>query len=78
MGNNNKSDIEYLLKHGQVNSYAVDDVLTHTDTKRQSSFWTELQDFTVRPLVILKQLQSSMAVMGEKWGRINNIVVTPQ
>ena len=45
MGNNNKSDIEYLFKPDQVNNYAVDDVLTHPDTsKMQASFWTELQD----------------------------------
>ena len=42
---NNKSDIEYIFKHGQVNHYAVDDVINHPDTtKRESSFWTELQD----------------------------------
>ena len=45
MGNNNKSEIEYLFKQGQVNNYAVDDVLKHPNTsKTQSSFWTELQD----------------------------------
>ena len=31
MGNNNKSDIEYHFKHGQVNNYAVDDVLNNPD-----------------------------------------------
>ena len=44
MGNNNKSDIEYIFKHGQVNNYAVDYVLNHPVTKIQLSFWTELQD----------------------------------
>ena len=34
MDNNNKSDIEYLFKHGQVNNYAVDYVLNHPDTSR--------------------------------------------
>lgn len=38
-GNNIKSDIEYLCKHGQVNNYAVDYVLHHPDiSKIQSSF----------------------------------------
>jgi hypothetical protein len=37
-----------------------------------------IRDVTMRPLVILKQLQSSMDVMGENWGWINNIVVTPR
>ena len=42
---NNKSDIEYIFKHGQVNKYAVEDVSNKPDTsKKQSSFWTELQD----------------------------------
>ena len=45
MGNNNKSDIEYIFLHGQINNYAVDDVLNQPDTSNmQSSFWTELQD----------------------------------
>ena len=45
MGNNNKSDIEYVFKHGQVNNDAVDDVLNHPDTSTmQSSFCTEMQD----------------------------------
>ena len=46
MANNlKKSDIKYNFKHGQVNNYAVDDVLNHPDTsKMQSFFWTELQD----------------------------------
>jgi hypothetical protein len=44
-GKNNKSDIEYIFKHGQVNKYAVEDVSNNPDTtKKQSSFWTELQD----------------------------------
>ena len=45
MGSNNKSDIEYIFKYGQINNYAVDHVLNHPDTsKMQSSFWSELQD----------------------------------
>ena len=45
MGSNNKSDIEYIFKHGQVSNYAMDDVLHHSDTSTMhSSFWTELQD----------------------------------
>jgi hypothetical protein len=32
MGNNNKSDIEYLFKHDQVNNDGVDDELNHPDT----------------------------------------------
>jgi hypothetical protein len=34
-----------------------------------------LRDFI---MVTLQQLQSLMAVIGENWGWINNIVVTPQ
>ena len=37
-----------------------------------------LRDFTMRPMVILKQFQSLMAVIRENLEWINNIVVTPQ
>jgi hypothetical protein len=66
MGNNNKSDFEYLFNHGQVNNYAVDDVLNHRPSELRCSTGMKLiRDVTMRPLVILKQLQSSMDVMGE-------------
>ena len=44
MGNNNKSDIEYIFKHGQGNNYAVDDVLNHPDTSKMQKSLIELQD----------------------------------
>jgi hypothetical protein len=45
MGNNNKSDISYIFKHGQVNYYAADYILNHPDAlKLLLPFWTELQD----------------------------------
>ena len=50
MVNNNKSDIEYLFKHGQVNNYAVGYVLNHPDTSNmQLSFWIKLQDRNETP-----------------------------
>jgi hypothetical protein len=70
MGISNKSDIEYLFNHGQVNNYGIE--LSCTTGRKL------LRDVTMRPLVILKQLQRSMAVMGANSGWINNIVVNPQ
>jgi hypothetical protein len=48
----------------------VGDILNYRDTSKiQSSFRSELEnllrDVAMRPLVILKQLLSSVAVMGE-------------
>jgi hypothetical protein len=43
MGNNNKSDIEYIFKNGQVNNDTVDDVLNHPDTSKMQKSLIELQ-----------------------------------
>ena len=86
MGNINKLDIEYLIKHGQVNNYAVDDILNHPNkTKMQSSFWTELQDRQEtaqgchhEAIGHFKTATEVNGCDGRNWGWINNIIVIPQ
>ena len=68
-----KANIEYPFEHGKVINDTLDGVSIHpVTTKIQASFLTQLQermkplrDFTMRPMVSLKQLQSLMAVIGE-------------
>jgi hypothetical protein len=68
-----KAHIEYLFEHDEVIKYTLDGVSTHpVTTKIQASFLTQLRrgrkplrDFTRRPMMTLKQLQSLMAVIGE-------------
>ena len=71
MGKNKKADIEYPFEHGEVINYRRPSKLSCRRERKP------LIDFTMRPMVTLKQLQLLMAVIGENWGRLNNIVVTP-
>ena len=63
---------EYPFEHGEVIHYTLDGVSIHpVNTKIQVFFLTcrrgkiQLRDFTMRPMVTLKQLHSLMAVIGE-------------
>jgi hypothetical protein len=80
-----KAEVESLFEHGEVINYTLDGVSIHPVTKdtgvRPNSIAGEegnRSDFTMRPMVTLKQLQSLMAVIGENGGWINYIVATPQ
>ena len=80
--------IEYPFEHGEVTNDTLDGVLIHpVNTTIQASFLTQLperketdQGFHHEANGDFKtvSLQSLMAVIGENWGWINNIVVTPQ
>jgi hypothetical protein len=58
-----KADIEYPFEHGEVINYTLDGVSIHpVTTKIQASYLTQLPDrkvtlwdFTMRPMVTLKQ-----------------------
>jgi hypothetical protein len=61
------ADIEFPFEHGEFINNTLDGVSIHpVSTKTQASFLTQLPerketahgDFTMRPTVILKQLQS--------------------
>jgi hypothetical protein len=67
--NKNNSDIDYPFEDGEVINYTLDCVsILPVTTKVQASFLTQLplRDFTMRPMVTLKQLQSLVAVIREK------------
>ena len=76
-----KADVEYPVEHGEVINYTLDGV---SITKIQASFLScrrgrkPLKNFIMNTMVTLKQLQSLMAAMGDNWGWVDNIVVTPQ
>jgi hypothetical protein len=68
MGKTKKADIEYPFEHGEVINYSS------VTTKIQTPFLPQLpggrrqlMDFTMRPMVTLKQLQGLKAVIGENW-----------
>jgi hypothetical protein len=64
-----RADIEYPFEHGEIMNYTLGDISIHpVTTKIQASFLTQLPERNFRPMVTLKQLQSLMAVIGEKDG----------
>ena len=85
-----KTDIEYPFKDGEAINYTLDGVSIHpVATQIEASFLTPLMerketaqgfhredngDF--KPVRV--KIQSKMAGIGETWGWINNIAVTPQ
>jgi hypothetical protein len=68
-----KADAEYPFEHGEVIIYILDGVSIHPVTTRYMRppqlrcrrGRNLFRDFTMRPMVILKQFQSLMAVIGE-------------
>ena len=79
-----KKYIEYPFEHSEVINYTLDGISIHPVTSKiQMSFLTQLlekkeiaQGFYHKANGDFKN--SLMAVIGEKWGWINNIAVTPQ
>ena len=80
-----KADIEYPFEHGDVINYTLDGVSIHpVTTKIHASFLTQFperketaQGFHHEANGDFKTI-AEFNVIGEKWGWINNIVVTPQ
>jgi hypothetical protein len=67
-----KADTEYPFEHCEVTKYTSDGVsICPVITMIRASFLTQLPerketgDFTMRPMVTLKQIQSIIAVIGE-------------
>jgi hypothetical protein len=78
MGTNTKeADIEYPFELGEVFNYTLDGVSIHPVYSFRRGR-KPLRDFTMKPMVTIKQSRSLMAVIGEHLEWINNIVVTPQ
>ena len=55
MGKNTKTaDVEYPIEHGEVINYTLDGVSIHSVTTKERK---PLRDFTMRPMVTLKQVE---------------------
>ena len=85
MGQNKKADFEYPFDHGDL-LITLWMVYQYTKSLQRYRLPTQLLERKETTQGFHKQancdykklLQSLMAVIGENWGWINNIVVTPQ